>query len=415
MGKRRMDDSRESDGNELCVKCIQTVRSDQCALQCDDCERWQHLSCSTLLKSTYDALRDDASDHVGFFCSACVARRRRDRLAKKRRISQSSNLNAARAQPAVTQSASNPPTTLKDVPNQPVPSAKPSTSKPFNAVVSSKAPPAKPNPTRLESLTIICSNVPEADSPCFKTRQAADQAQWQAICKSMNVNVVPENMVRLTRPPQSPHAGEPRLLRITLRSIADTESVLLSAYLLRNTSSAIRITPDTPWSERRARKQDDFDWKSDIDAKSIFIHGIPEARQQQENDGSMHDGEQWRFVQQQAKIENCLTTGLKRLPFAPSYKGNGPRILKVTFHSVVMMQHALDSWYQNRRYVPQEIRLRPAIRSSRNTSHTVSVSTAPPQPPSNPDPAPTPQAAATTSAPNAPKNPSQPVPLGSAE
>ena len=57
----------------MCISCQQQVRPRQEGLQCDDCLRWQHRTCSTgVLQSEYrDAVKTGAPIH--WRCSTCDA------------------------------------------------------------------------------------------------------------------------------------------------------------------------------------------------------------------------------------------------------------------------------------------------------------------------------------------------------
>lgn len=147
-------------------------------------------------------------------------------------------------------------------------------------------------------------------------------------------------------------------MRVTLKSLRDVENVLLSAHLLRASSSKIRIFPDIPWTERQGAKKNKENWKQANDKKSIFVHGIPELNDTDMSKNATHDCQQWSFVQQALNIEDTLTVAVKRLPTSPLYKGTGPRIMKVTFQTEEMVTTVLESWYHNRRNAPSEIRLR---------------------------------------------------------
>ena len=57
----------------MCISCQQQVRPRQEGLQCDDCLRWQHRTCSTgISQSEYrDAVKTGVS--INWHCSTCDA------------------------------------------------------------------------------------------------------------------------------------------------------------------------------------------------------------------------------------------------------------------------------------------------------------------------------------------------------
>ncbi|VDP16440.1 unnamed protein product [Echinostoma caproni] len=82
------------------------------------------------------------------------------------------------------------------------------------------------------------------------------------------------SVVRLFRQPSSPQAGEPRLLRVTLKDEKDVENVLLSSHLLGNVSSRIRILPDRPWTGRMHYRTNPVDARESENKRVILIHGV---------------------------------------------------------------------------------------------------------------------------------------------
>jgi hypothetical protein len=176
----------------------------------------------------------------------------------------------------------------------------------------------------------------------------------------MGVNAKPTALIRLTRKPHSPHINEPRLVRVALTSPTDVESVLLAAHLLRETSST-RIYPDIPWSERVTRHTTENPTaKADRNDRAIFIHGVPELNDSNNQLNYQHDCGEWKYIQEALQTSGVFTTEVTRLPTSPNYKGNGPRILKINLFSPIMVTQVLEAWYKHRKTVPPELRLRPA-------------------------------------------------------
>lgn len=226
----------------------------------------------------------------------------------------------------------------------------------------------------LEALTLICSNIPESDSPSLRERQEADKKSWSELCSVLEVNIHPVQLTRLSRPPKSPHAGEPRLLRVLLKNESDVETVLLAAFKLRLAKSVIRIYPDIPWRDRQLRKEDHKKDTRIDDFRAVFVHGVPELNDTDELKNKQHDCSEWRYIKELLGTDNIITTRLSRLPHSTNYKGTGPRILKVCLNSEQMVSSLLSSWYQHRRNAPPDLRIRGFLR--RKAERDASVPTA---------------------------------------
>ena len=216
----------------------------------------------------------------------------------------------------------------------------------------------KNNKAFVESFTLICTNVPESESPSLRERQEADRKSWSDLCSVLELDVHPVQLTRLSRPPRSPHAGEPRLLRVLMKNESDVETVLLSAFKLRLAKSVIRIYPDIPWRERKHRKDEAKVVTMDDDLRSVFVHGVPELKDADELKNKQHDCTEWKYIKELLGVDNIITTKIFRLPHSTKYKGNGPRILKVSFSSDQMVTSLLSSWYQHRNIAPPDLRIR---------------------------------------------------------
>ncbi|KAF8568447.1 hypothetical protein P879_08100 [Paragonimus westermani] len=59
--------------------------------------------------------------------------------------------------------------------------------------------------------TVICTNVPESGAPSLQARHEEEKQRWNEILKEVGLNLPAVNLARLSRPPISPHASEPRL------------------------------------------------------------------------------------------------------------------------------------------------------------------------------------------------------------
>ena len=210
----------------------------------------------------------------------------------------------------------------------------------------------------MESFTLICTNIPESESPSLRERQEADRKSWSELCSVLELDVHPVQLTRLSRPPTSPHAGEPRLLRVLMKNESDVETVLLSAFKLRLAKSIIRIYPDIPWKERKILKDGAKFVTMDVDLRSVFVHGVPELKDADELKNKQHDCTEWKYIKELLGVDNIITTKIFRLPHSTNYKGNGPRILKVTLSSDQIVTSLLSSWYQHRNIAPPDLRKR---------------------------------------------------------
>ncbi|KAF8570209.1 hypothetical protein P879_03703 [Paragonimus westermani] len=75
----------------------------------------------------------------------------------------------------------------------------------------------------------------------------------------------------------SPHAGESRLLRVTLESMSAVEEVLPAVHQLRLKQSPIRVFADIPWTERMRRREEKSTHQKLRDVNAVLIHGVPEC------------------------------------------------------------------------------------------------------------------------------------------
>ena len=55
----------------LCTKCKQPVKSNQKALQCDFCDHWTHLRCTTITVKEYHILAKCDDQYFCYFCYDC--------------------------------------------------------------------------------------------------------------------------------------------------------------------------------------------------------------------------------------------------------------------------------------------------------------------------------------------------------
>ena len=388
--------------NGLCPECHKTVGRTAHALQCDDCHVWQHIGCAKISTALYKLLCEDVNDHILFRCSTC----KRDRVAimdsgsqdcqrdlldddrQSNEIPSTPNkltgpgewrLVAPRKKSTCDTSKSFSAPSFKQ-PNPPLNDGKNRVEdrlKNLERLVSRiavpthstgvKGQPAQRNPageqTRrsatFRDLNVICTNVPEVQSASLIDRHAEELIAWHDICSKMGLSIEPKSLTRLYRPQTSPHAGSPRMLRVTLNSSTEVESVLLSSFLLQKASSNIRIFADVPWSQRQANRLDPNCAKASRDKKSVFLHGVPELQSPDEWSKKEHDRAEWSFVQKLIGVRDILTTEVLRIPHSKDFTRQTPRLLKVTLLDESMVNHLLEAWYTMKHVAPPELRIRP--------------------------------------------------------
>ncbi|KAF8567510.1 hypothetical protein P879_06444 [Paragonimus westermani] len=147
--------------------------------------------------------------------------------------------------------------------------------------------------------TVICTNVPESGAPSLQARHEEKQ-RWNEILKEVGLNLPAVNLTRLSRPPISPHTGEPRLLRFTLESMSAVEEVLLAVHQLRLRQSPIRVFAEIPWTERMRRREEKSTHQKLRDVNVVFIHGVPECTVETKT----HECSQWRFFTGSHRAQN---------------------------------------------------------------------------------------------------------------
>lgn len=253
---------------------------------------------------------------------------------------------------------------------------------PQRQVATNSQPHQKPRPQphncelklKPTSNAIICTGVPEGTSHLFQSCNVHDQEQWAHICQILHLaEVKPICLTRLSRPKTSPHADEPRLLRVDLPNGLVVEDVLLAShYLSGDSNSPIRVFADVPWTERtKSRTTNASDLpngsqpkQSNARPRAVIIHGMAEPYETDSPDQHNHDREQWRYIQQLLKTEHVISTGISRLPRSPRYQGSAPRLVKVKLLTSDMCSEVLQHWYLHRRTAPPDVRIRPDIPKS---------------------------------------------------
>ncbi|KAF8560893.1 hypothetical protein P879_03012 [Paragonimus westermani] len=118
--------------------------------------------------------------------------------------------------------------------------------------------------------TVIRTNVPESGAPSLQARHEEEKQRWNEILKEVGLNLPAVNLTRLSRPPISPHASEPRLLRVTLESMSAVEEVLLTAHRLRLKQSPISVCghPVDRANAKTRRKV----YTSEVEMSTLFLY-----------------------------------------------------------------------------------------------------------------------------------------------
>ncbi|CAH8556431.1 unnamed protein product [Dicrocoelium dendriticum] len=146
------------------------------------------------------------------------------------------------------------------------------------------------------ALTLVCTNVPESKSGTIKGKLQDDRNQWSSICEAIGIRVEPAMLQRVARHPTSVHSGEPRILRVTLNSADERETVLLSAVRLSNSPSGVRILPDLAWKDRAKEAVEQRSVATRNSKKLILANGITELLHAFDHDAQTHDREQWCYI-----------------------------------------------------------------------------------------------------------------------
>lgn len=84
-----------------------------------------------------------------------------------------------------------------------------------------------PKPTKTpvrNSLSIICTNIPEPSSTTLQLRAAEERTKWSNLCQTLGIALIPQSIIRLSRKHTSPNYNDPRLMRVTLSTSEDVET-----------------------------------------------------------------------------------------------------------------------------------------------------------------------------------------------
>ena len=365
---RRLNPHRNDDFQCGLLSCKST---DEDAIECSNCNKWFHSTCSGLSALEFAAATED--ELIPWFCRSCAEiplvkrcifyfHKQARELAILR-----STVESLRAQ--IKQPLQGPTKVFKqaeDTVYKKEFKEKVSSILSYASIVSNEkcAPTKNRNETAhlskstIDDPTVICSNLPESTASSLCQREADDGKKWEEVCSSIGVSATPASLTRLSRHPQSPHKEKPRLLRVVLKSVVDVEKTLLSCALLRTTGSDVRIFPDVPWEERQLRRVNPEAAKELRNKRVILIHGVPELGDQDEATNRDHDCSEWRYIQGILGIEGIITTDVSRIKPPIHRINNGPPLLKITVRSEDMVTSIFNAWYKSKKHAPPELRLR---------------------------------------------------------
>ncbi|CAH8521043.1 unnamed protein product [Dicrocoelium dendriticum] len=147
---------------------------------------------------------------------------------------------------------------------------------------------------------------------------------------------------RTARQPNSLHYVEPRLLRVTLHSADETESILLVLNRHHRASNGVCTLPDIPWKER-SKDMNNQQGSRKHSLKTVIIHGFPESQASSPEEVQAHDLVQWRYIREALSSENVISISLTRIPVSLNYKWCGPRSLKLVLPSELTLQSVLEN------------------------------------------------------------------------
>ena len=225
--------------------------------------------------------------------------------------------------------------------------------------INSQAHVIKPVAKHSPPLAVICTNIYESNDTLLLNRQTHDTSEWLKLCKLIGLDPIqPKLLSRISRHPDSPHSGKPRLLKISLNSEKELEDVLLSAYILNKEGhTTSRIYADVPWWERRNAKTKEKA-KEAIQERSVVLLGIPDVTNVScLNQSRSHDIQQWKFIEGVLGLKEVALVDTFRIPRSPRYSGTGPRPLKLTFLTSDMANVVRTQCLKSRNLLLPDIRV----------------------------------------------------------
>lgn len=230
---------------------------------------------------------------------------------------------------------------------------------------------SKQNFVPRDQLTVICSNVPEAEASSLEGRRKQEETAWAELGTLMGTVTKPQALTRLSRKPDSANANKPRLLRITLNSPEEVEQVLLAAHVLKG-KTVIRIFPDIPWTERQKLRQlPPAEERAERDKRAIFVHGVPESTATSDVEKYRHDCHEWQYIQTLLETAPLITTDVFRIPSSDPEARRDPRLLKILLLTPDMAHRCLRAWRERRKILPPELRLQAPKSPLTSTKHPI--------------------------------------------
>ena len=400
--KRRT--TNKTSQRDPCAVCGKLVSLKVQVVSCFSCKLGVHTSCdATLTETSIDQILSDTHPAVHYLCAKCrlidnttSLKKLEDRV---RVLEELLNKILTKDQPPTIQrnygmkttassSGTDPPfppernpqsendkpvviTTIKNTEN--VRSAVITATKKGNAV--------PPNPQKCvakirHDLSVICTNVVELNDTLLQRRHNHDKDEWVKLCCRMKLKPIePVTITRLARSLDSPNRDKPKLLKVTVATEKELEDILLSAYLLKDSTenNQQRVFADLPWWERTLKARNAVVDRSKH--RNLILLGVPEAEDPSKQ--KQHDFLQWKFISDTLSLKNIAVVDVFRIPKSPKYIGVGPRPLKLTFLRDGMQEEARSQWKQNHKRLPKYLRLTESVRpgTKLDTDTTTNTST----------------------------------------
>lgn len=364
-----------------CVMCGNPVSPDMPSVQCTFCGLHVHAQCdSTLTVKSVKMVNDERHPSICYKCTAC----RPTQIANNCGIRHSNTggngpIEMEQRMTQLEEQIRQIRELVQPVANERVqiradaksPTLPKLTPKPNTPVLTARPKPDELRDKRTFStgLSVICTNVMEANDTLLHNKQKHDKEQWLKLCSKMQLKAIdPLSLTRLSRPPDSQHKDKPRLLKVTLRAEKDLEDVLLSAFLLQNeTENKERVFADVPWWER-SRKPGKTDNINRAEDRSLIILGVPDTDETSDKKiQNKHDFLQWKFISDILKTDDVAVVDTFRIPRSPKYMGTGPKPLKLTLLRSEMLSIVKTQWQRYRNLLPSELRLSTTKRANKST------------------------------------------------
>jgi hypothetical protein len=224
--------------------------------------------------------------------------------------------------------------------------------------------PSIPNPKPLHSSSsvendccLIAFNVPECTSSCLDERDSFDRRQFSEHCAHLGSHTIPITRAqRLHKNKDPQYSNLPRPLKITVENHSDLEMLLILQQADHSScSNSIRFRTHIPRNIRNALSRPNSS-ADDRRSRSIIIRNVPGSESDNPSVQTLHDLRQWKFISTQTKLHNLTVVGVNRLPRPVRLMGSStPRLLRVTFLTRSMAEHAIDEWKSVKHLLPAGI------------------------------------------------------------